>query len=125
MKNKILSKKNIIVAIILVVAVLIGWGYWSSKNSKPESPDTVTLSQGTQARFEGLSIGLSNVDNDSAWISVYIDGEEEATNKQVVAGDTFNIYGYKIEIMSINKGFNFSFKSGSSHGNIKFIINKQ
>lgn len=126
MKKKNSTKKTIIiVAITLLIAILIGWGYWSSRNTIPDSPGTITLNQGTQARFESLSIGLSSVDNNSAWLSIHMDGEEGSTNKQVVAGDTISIYGYNIEIKSVNKGFSFSTKPGSSNGNVKFIINKQ
>lgn len=126
MKNKLLTKKAIIIiAMIIAVVVLIGWGYQHSKNTTPESQDTITLNQGTQTRFEILSIGLSNIDNNSAWLSIHKDGEEGSTNKQVVAGNTFDIYGYKIEIQSVNKKYNFSIKSGSSRGNVKFIIKKQ
>lgn len=126
MKNKFSTKKTIIIiAIIIVAAVLIGWGYQSSKNITPDTPGTITLIQGTQTRFESLSIGLSSIDSNSAWLSIHKDGETGSTNKQVVAGDTIIIYGYKIEIKSVNKGNSFSFKSGSSHGNVKYIINKQ
>jgi hypothetical protein len=125
-KKKNSTKKTfIIITIVIVVAVLIGWGYQSSKNITPDSPGTITLSQGNQARFETLSIGLSSVDKDSAWLSIYKDGETGSTSKQIVAGDKINIYDYNIEIKSVNKGFSFSTKPGSSHGNVKFIINKQ
>ena len=126
MKKKISTKKIIIiVSIIIAVIILICWGYQSYKNSTPDSKDTITLNQGTQARFETLSIGLNSVNDNSAWLSIHKDGEEESTNKQVVAGDTIDIYGYKIEIKSVNKVYNFSTKPGSSHGNVKFIIKKQ
>lgn len=124
-KKKSAKKTKIIIVIIIVVAILIGWGYQSSKNITPDPPGTTTLSQGTQARFETLSIGLSSVDDNSAWLSIHKDGETGSTNKQVVAGDTISIYGYNIEIKSVNKGFSFSTKPGYSHGNVKFIIEKQ
>ena len=126
MKKKLSTKKIIIiVAIIIAIVVLIGWGYQSFKNTSPESPGTITLSQGTQARFESLDIGLNSVNDDSAWLSFHKDGEEGSTTKQVTANETIEIYGYKIEIESVNKSFNFSFKPGSGSGSIKFIIKKQ
>jgi hypothetical protein len=124
-KKKTTKKTAIIVAIIIVVAILICWGYKSSKNITPDVPGTITLSQGTQARFESLSIGLSSIDNNSAWLSIHKDGDEESTNKQVATSDTISIYGYNIEIKSINKGYSFFNKPGSSQGNVKFIIEKQ
>lgn len=125
MKNKFFAKKFVVfVAIIIIATILVGWGYQYSKNAKPKSPDTITLSQGTQARFESLYIGLNSVNADSAWLSFHKDDEEGSINKQVIAGETIEIYGYKIEIESVNKSFIFSFKPGSSSGNIKFIIKK-
>lgn len=126
MKNKFLTKKSlIIVVIIMAVAFLIGWGYWSFKNAIPDSPDTITLSEGRQVHFESLYVGLSSVNNNLAWLSIHKDGEEGSVNKQVIAGDIISIYGYTIEIKSVNKEYNFSLMPGSSHGNIKFIIKKQ
>lgn len=126
MKNKILTKKAAIVAAIIIVAVVfIGWSYQSYRNTIQESPNTIILNQGTQAHFETLSIGLSSVDNDSAWLSIRKDGEADSTTRQVVAGDTVDIYGYRIEIRSVNKGYNFSFKPGASNGNVKLVVDKQ
>jgi len=126
MKNKFLTKKIIIiVAIIIAVTVLIGWGYHSSKNTIPESPDTITLSEGRQTHFENLYVGLSSVNDDSAWLSIHNDGEEGSTTKQIVAGDTIDIYGYKIEIKSVYDSWIPSIMPGSSHSNVKLIIKKQ
>jgi hypothetical protein len=120
------TKKTILIsALIALIAVLIGWGYQSSKNIIPDSPDTLTVSQGTQAHFETLFIGLNSVDNNSAWLSIHKDGEEGSTTKRVIAGDIVAIYNYIIEIKSVNKGFSFSTKLGSGHGNVKFIVRKQ
>jgi amino acid permease len=126
MKKKFSTKKTIIiVAIIIAVVILIGLSYQSFKNIIPEDPDTITLSEGRQIHFESLYVGLSSVSNNSAWLSIHKSDEEGSTSKQVVAGDTINIYGYKIEIKSVNKEYNFSIMPGSSHGNVKFIIKKQ
>ena len=124
-KNYSSTRILIAVAIILAAIVLVSWGYFSYKNTAMDSPDTITLSTGTQTRFESLYIGLSSISDNSAWLSIHKDGEEGSTTKQVAAGDTINIYGYTIEIKSVNKSYNFSFMPGSSHGNVKFIINKQ
>jgi len=124
-KKKTTKKTAIIVAIIIVVVILICWGYLSSKNITPDAPGTITLSQGTQARFETLFIGLSSVDSNSAWLSIHKDGQEGSSQKQVVVGDTLSIYGYNIEIQSVNKSSGFFTKPGSSQGNVKLIINKQ
>ena len=126
MKNKRSTQKTIIiVAIIISIIILIGWLYLSYKNNISESPDIITLNQGTQANFENLYIGLSSINNNSAWLSIHQDGNEGSTNKQVIAGDTIEVYGYEIEIKSVNKKYNFSIKPGSSQGNIKFIVTKQ
>lgn len=109
----------------MVVIVLITWSYQSLKSTTPESPDTIMLKQGTQAHFENLYIGLSSVDNNSAWLSFHKDSEEGSTTKRVVAGETIEIYGYKIEIKSVNDSWIPSIMPGSSSDNIKFIIKKQ
>lgn len=125
MKKKKTTKKTIIiVAVIIVAAILICWGYLSFKNIITDPPGTITLSQGTQTRFESLNIGLSSIDSNSAWLSIHKDGETGSTNKQVVAGDTINIYGYNIEIQSVNKSSSFFTKPGSSQGNVKLTISK-
>lgn len=123
MKKKIISKNTTIIIIVAVV-VLIGFGYFLFKNLTPSSPDTITLNEGTQTRFESLSIGLANVSNNSATLSFRKGSTDESTNKQVTTGDKFSIDGYNIEIISVKEVSNPSILPGSSHGTVKIKINK-
>lgn len=109
---------------IIIVLVLVGWGIKSQNHSVPDSADTKTLSQGTQMRFDGLNIALGSVSENSAWLIVHKDGENEDVKKSVVKGDVVNAYGYTIEIKSVKESANPSILPGSSHGSIKFIIKK-
>lgn len=125
MKRKKTKKSlHFIYIAIIIVLVLVGWGIKSQNLFNPDSADTKTLSQGTQMRFDELTISLSSVSENSAWLFIRKDGEKEDVKKSVIQGDVVSVYGYTIEIKSVKESANPSILPGSSHGSIKFIINK-
>jgi len=124
MKSKLLTKSSLFIVIITIIifGIVVYIGLYNSPNLDP--PNTQTLSQGTQMRFEDLSIGLININDNSAWLSINKNSTGESTKKLVHKGDKVDVYGYIIEINSVHKSGNLSSSPGSSHGYIKFVINK-
>lgn len=123
-RKKTKKSLHFIYIAIIIVLVLVGWGIKSQNLFNPDSADTKTLSQGTQMRFDELTISLSSVSENSAWLFIRKDGEKEDVKKSVIQGDVVSVYGYTIEIKSVKESANPSILPGSSHGSIKFIINK-
>ncbi len=109
---------------ITIVLIVICLAYLYHPYEK-DSVDWKSLSQGTQLRYSDLSIGLTNVDNDKAWLTIRKDGEtSEPIKKTVITGDKFEAYGYEIEIKSVAKKWFSRFRSGSNIGTLKLIIDK-
>lgn len=119
------KKKVLIVLAILVVSLIIILVGYRRGNNPPDPAGTQTLNQGTQMRYDDIYIALGNVNNDSAWLNFHNRKTDETTQKQVKAGDIVDVFGYSIKINSIKKTANPSIAPGSSHGNVKFVINKQ
>lgn len=131
-----------VIVIIVVVIVLIIWAIksqtWPAPSPSPEtspsgqgpqttpsnSSEAYTLSQGNQMHYGDIFIALGNVNNNSAWLYVHKDGENDV-KQSVAAGDQVQSFGYTIEVKSVEKIANPSTLPGSSHGDIKFIISKQ
>lgn len=123
------SKRPLILAIVIFLIFITLTGIsWLSKNND-NSDNSRTLYQGTQARYNEISIGLVNVQGDSAWLSVHKDGDtDEPFKKEVSAGDKFDVYGYEIEVRSVKDAFDlFSIigATGTSKDYIKFEITKK
>jgi uncharacterized membrane-anchored protein YitT (DUF2179 family) len=126
--NNIMKKKKIFIgfAILVVVGILVFLiSYFSLGNTTPDVPGTVTLSQGTQTRFGDISIGLSNIESNSALLSIHSETLDTTTQKQTKSGDVVEAYGYTININAIKGVFNLSFLPGASQGYVKFVINKK
>lgn len=134
-RNLIVSKKQsrgkrvlLVLAVgILVLGALIIWGAKNTDTADPDAnnPNILTISTGTQGRFEDLSIGLGNIQNNSANIYIHQNGNGGSTSKKVVVGDQLEIYGYKIEVKSISNSWNPSRLIGASHGSIKLLVTRQ
>lgn len=125
-KNKKSKRLVLFISVVLViVAVFVGWILWSQKSPNPNPTNVKTLNQGTQMRFNEISIALANIDKNSGWINIHKNGEVESIKKQVSAGDKIDAYGYTIEIKSVKSVANSSTKSGASNGYITFVIDKQ
>lgn len=101
---------------------------WLSKNND-NSDNSRILYQGTQTRYNEISIGLVNVQDDSARLSIHKDGDTgEPFKKEISAGDKFDIYGYEIEVRSVKDAFDlFSIigATGTSKDYIKFDIKRK
>ena len=108
-----------------IFAIIIIIVYVSSSVSPPDPAGTTTLAEGTQMRYGDVSVALGDVNKDSAWMYFHNNKTDVSTQKQVKAGDTVDVYGYSIKINSLEKVANPSILPGSSHGYVKFIINKQ
>jgi hypothetical protein len=123
-----MKKKNIFIGLAILgvfgIAILLA-SYFGLFNSTPDEPGTITLSQGTQTRFGDISIGLSNVDANTASLSIHSDTLDTTTRKQAKAGDSIEAYGYTLKIGAVKKIVNFSFSPGASNGYIKFVVNKK
>lgn len=122
MKNKKIFIGLAVLA-IGVLAVLIGYVFLN--NHAIDLPGTTKLTQGTQMNYEDISIGLSSVENDTAWLSVRDNVTSESTSKQAKAGDKIDVYGYQISISSVKETFNPSILPGSGLGYVKFVVNKK
>jgi hypothetical protein len=111
----------------LAIIIILAWSFIRQKSSDLdlEDPNTITISTGTQGRFEDLNIGLVNIQDNSASIYISLKGNDKSTRREVVAGDKFEAYGYLLEIKSIKASFNLSSLVGSSHGYIKLLVSKQ
>ncbi len=120
-----MKKKLFIGLVILVIGIVIVLVFYRGGNNPLDPTGTQTLNQGTQMRYGDINIALGNVDNDSAWLNFRNSKTDETSQKQVKAGDTVDIYGYTIKVSSVKKTANPSTAPGSSHGNVKFVINKQ
>lgn len=94
-------------------------------NNTFDQPGTTKLTQGTQTRYEDISIGLSNVEKDTAWLSILDSVSNASSSRQVKAGETIEVYGYQITISSVKKASNPSIIPGSNQGYIKFVVNKK
>lgn len=128
MKKKNKKSKRLVLFIsvaLIIIVIFVGWILWSQKSPSPNPPNVKTLSQGTQMRYNEISIALANVDKNSGWIYIHKNGEVESIKKQVFAGDKVEAYGYTIEIKSVKSVANSSTKSGASNGYITFVIDKQ
>lgn len=120
------NKKMIIGLVILAVGVVtMAAGYVLFNNNAADQPGTTKLTQGTQMNYEDISIGLSSIENDTAWLSVRSKETNESTSKQAKAGDKIDVYGYQIAISSVKKGSNLSTVPGSNQGYVKFVVNKK
>jgi hypothetical protein len=123
-----MSKKWMLVASIVFFAItaLAITVFLSQNISIFDSPDTNTLYQGTQMKYENISIGLSNVEDKSGWLLIYKSGDAgNPVKKLVTAGDKFDAYNYTVEVKSVSSRINFIPRSGASNGYIKFIITKK
>jgi ABC-type thiamin/hydroxymethylpyrimidine transport system permease subunit len=114
--------KKIIIVTFLAIIIFIGWIVWYKNTSVSEPTNTQTLSQGTQVHIGEISIGLSSITDTSAILVIHKDGLTDSISKSVVAGDTVEIYGYTIDVISVKKSFNPSLVPGSNHGYVKFTI---
>jgi len=122
MKNK---KIFIGIAILAIGVLAVLTGYALLNNHPIDPPGTTKLTQGTQMNYEDISIGLSSIENDTAWLSVRSKETNESTSNQAKAGDKIDIYGYQIAISSVKKGSNLSIVPGSNQGYVKFVVNKK
>lgn len=116
-----------LIVCLLIFGTLMIWNYEYTKSidSDVNNPNILTISAGTQGRFENLDIGLSSLQSNSAYLYLHQDVTNESTSRKVVAGDEFEILGYKILVKSIKASFNFSTLVGASHGSIKLLVIKQ
>jgi hypothetical protein len=122
-----MKKKNILIGlVILMVGMLVLLiVYVGGNNNTVDQPGTTTLTTGTQMRYGDISIGLSNIENDSASLSIHDNVTDVSAQKQVKAGDTIDVYGYQIMINSVKALANPSILPGASHGYVKFVVNKK
>jgi hypothetical protein len=122
MKKKRMTASLVTLAIgVLIVLV----SYVILNNRTLDEPGTTRLTQGTQTRYEDISIGLSSIENDTAWLSVRDNVTSESTTKQAKADETIEAYGYQIVVDSIKKSSNSSILPGSSQDYIKLRVNKK
>jgi hypothetical protein len=115
---------GIFIVFILVTIILV----WVTRHQNPNidlnDPNLLTLSMGTQLRFEGLDVGLSGIQDGSAILAFHQEGTSDSSRRTVLIGDKFMIYGYIVEIKAIEKAFNLSSLIGASHGDVKLLIKK-
>lgn len=114
--------KKMMIVTFMAIIIFIGWIVWYKNASISEPTNTQKLSQGTVIHFDEISIGLGNINDKSALLVIHKEGLTDSVSKTVVAGDKVEIYGYTINVSSVNNSFNLSLLPGSSHGYIKFTI---
>ena len=116
------------VIILSLITVFLIWRnfYHNSPDSNINlnNPNLITINTGTQGHFENLSVGLGDIQNNTASLYFNSDGTNDSSMKKVVAGDKFEIYGYDVEIKAVEKDYNPSILPGANHGNVKLIITK-
>lgn len=130
MKNSLKIIIGISVAIILIlIAVFLIWQnfYYNSPSPDIDSndPNLITISTGTQGRFENLSVGLGDIQNNTANLYFNSDGTDVSSMKKVIASDKFEVNGYNVEVEAVEKAYNPSVLPGSSQGKVKLIITKE
>ena len=116
----------LLLVLLFALIVILIWNYCDRNSTSTDADNGLrTINAGTQANFDDLGIGLGSIQDDSASISIHSKSASESTNKTVVQGDKFEIYGYTIEVKSVKRTANISQLIGSSHGYIKLLVNKQ
>lgn len=124
--NRKRHSKHVVWIFLVVLLAIIGLVWIGMhQNSTIDDPNLKTLSTGTQLRFENLDVGLVDIKSSSAILVFHPDQTNDETRKTLSVGDKFTIYGYTVEIKAVERAFNPSRLIGASHGDVKFLINKQ
>lgn len=106
--------------VIILIVIFIVYIYWIGNR---DTDNLKTVSQGTQVRYNNISIGLTNVEDSKAWLMIKKEDDvDESLKKVVIVNDKFEAFGHTIEIKSVDKNWFGGFVSGSGTGTIKLII---
>ena len=93
---------GLIIGIVLIVGlfVVIRGQQTVSPDYELASPNVISISEGVEATFEDLEIGVSFVDNGSAGVSLYAgDVGNTAENFTLNEGDVISYGAYKVELL--------------------------
>lgn len=117
------------IIILTLITVFLIWQNFYHNSPSPgidlNDPNLITISTGTKGHFENLSVGLGDIQNNTANLYFNLDGTDDFSMKKVVAGDKFEMKGYSVEIKAVEKAYNPSVLPGASQGNVKLIITKK
>lgn len=113
------------IIIFLVILGIFAYFIFALNSGIVYSPNTITVTEGTQGFKNNLTIGVANIQNGSG--TIYISSKTDNTGKDIKTGDIFYFQNYHIQVIEVKENTKIlpAGWTGGSNGSITLEITEK